>query len=106
MQQLSAVRAGPGSHVGAMQLHDCSGISIGVGQVHHGGAGVCQVEVHQVTNGKTLAAPVDVVQRCLPGTSHQDVTSEGYSASSLPRVCCRGVSVSKSDSVSKSKECE
>ena len=49
------------------QQLNVGGTAVGVGQVNHRGAVVCQVKVDQPINGKALTAPVYVVQDGLPG---------------------------------------
>ena len=66
MKKVRAIRSGEGRDMGTKQL-DVGCAAIGVGHVNHGGAIVCQVEVHQAIDGKALTAPVYVVQNGLPG---------------------------------------
>ena len=70
MEQIGAIGSGEGCDIGAMQL-DGSCAAIGVGEIHQGGAIVPQIEVHQIPNAKALAAPVYVVQNCLPACQNR-----------------------------------
>lgn len=63
--------------MGAKQL-DVGCAAIGMGQVDHGGAIVCQVEVQQAIDGKALTAPVYVMQDSLPATLSSSAASGAH----------------------------